>query len=165
MPQPCKPDPYKEIIRARLAARPELSAARLFEEVKAAGYSGELAQLKLFAQVVRPWPEAEPIVRFETEPGHQEGRFAEARSPRGKRFVLLVGQGSSRMRWLKFYPRADMRVLISGLGHLLRPCSVSEIVHIITRVDEEAGGCDIATVRQGISGGRANSDVTKILAS
>ena len=115
-PQPCKLDPYKEIIRARLADYPELSAVRLFEEVKAAGYTGGLTQVKLFVQEVRPRPEPEPIVRFETEPGHQaQVDFAEVRFPWGKRFVLLVVLGYSRMLWLKFYPRADMRVLISGL--------------------------------------------------
>jgi len=53
-PQPCKLDPYKGIIRTRLEAYPELSAVRLFDEVKAAGYTGGLTQLKVFVQEVRP---------------------------------------------------------------------------------------------------------------
>lgn len=35
--RPSKLDPYKEIIDTRLAEYPELSAVRLFEEVRAAG--------------------------------------------------------------------------------------------------------------------------------
>lgn len=114
--QPCKLDPYKEIIRTRLARYPELSAVRLFDEVKAAGYTGGLTQLKVFVQEVRPRPEPEPVVRFETEPGHQaQVDFAHVRFPWGKRFVLLVVLGYSRLLWVKFYPKEDMRVLISGL--------------------------------------------------
>ena len=115
-PQSCKLDPYKEIIRTRLAEYPELSAVRLLEEVKAAGYTGGLTQLKVFVQKVRPRSEPEPVIRFETEPAHQaQVDFAHVRFPWGKRFVLLVVLGYSRMLWLKFYPREDMRVLISGL--------------------------------------------------
>lgn len=40
-------DPYKEIIRTHLEAYSELSAARLVEEVKAAGYNGGMTQLFL----------------------------------------------------------------------------------------------------------------------
>lgn len=115
-PQPCKLDPYKEIIRTRLEAYPLLSAVRLFDEVKAAGYPGSYSQLKVFVREIRPRPEVEPVVRFETEPGHQaQVDFAHVRLPWGKRFVLLVVLGYSRLLWMKFYPKEDMRVLISGL--------------------------------------------------
>lgn len=83
---------------------------------KAAGYTGGLTQLKVFVQEVRPRPEPEPVVRFETEPGHQaQVDFAHVRFPWGKRFVLLVVLGYSRLLWVKFYSKSDMRVLISGL--------------------------------------------------
>lgn len=115
-PQPCKLDPYKEIIRIRLEAYPELSAVRLFDEVKAAGYEGGLTQVKVFVREARPRPDPEPIIRFETEPGHQaQVDFAQVRFPWGKRFVLLVVLGYSRLLWVKFFPKEDMRVLISGL--------------------------------------------------
>ena len=41
-PRPSKLDPYKGIVRARLAEYPELSAVRLFQEIQAAGYPGGL---------------------------------------------------------------------------------------------------------------------------
>ena len=44
--RPTKLDPYKGIIRERLETYPELSAVRLFQEVRAAGYPGSLTQLK-----------------------------------------------------------------------------------------------------------------------
>lgn len=115
-PAPVKLEPYKPIITARLATYPELSAVRLFEECRAAGYAGGLTQLKVFVRQVRPRPEPEPIVRFETPPGHQaQVDFAEFRFPWGKRYALLVVLGYSRLLWLKFYRRQTMATVISGL--------------------------------------------------
>ena len=45
-PVPTKLDAYKPIIEARLAAYPELSAVRLLDEIRAAGYAGGYSQLK-----------------------------------------------------------------------------------------------------------------------
>jgi transposase len=64
-------DPFTAIIAARLATYPELSAVRLFEEVRAAGYPGGITQVREYVARVRPRPAPEPVVRFETPPGHQ----------------------------------------------------------------------------------------------
>ena len=67
---------------------------RLFEEVRAAGYPGGITQLREYVAQVRPRPEPEPVVRFETPPGLQaQVDFAECRFPWGKRFALLVVLG------------------------------------------------------------------------
>ena len=111
-----KLDPYKPLIRARLQAYPELSAVRLFEEVQAAGYAGSYNRVKVFVRQIRPQPIPEPIVRFETAPGHQaQVDFAQFRFPWGTRYALLVVLGYSRLLWLRFYPRQDLRTLIVGL--------------------------------------------------
>lgn len=65
-----KLDPYKDYLLARLAEFPELSAAVLFEEVKALGYPGGLSILKEFTLPYRV-RRKEPVVRFETPPGRQ----------------------------------------------------------------------------------------------
>lgn len=115
-PAPAKLEPYQSIITTRLDAYPELSAVRLFEECRAAGYSGGLTQLKVFVRTVRPRPEPEPVVRFETEPGRQaQVDFATFRFPWGKRHALLVVLGYSRLLWVKFYPRQTMATVMSGL--------------------------------------------------
>jgi len=115
-PGPTRLDPYKPIIRQRLETYPELTAVRLFAEVRAAGYPGSLTQLKVFVRQVRPSPPAEAIVRFETAPGHQaQVDFAEMRLPWGKRFALMVVLGYSRLLWLQFYPRQTMGTLMRGL--------------------------------------------------
>ena len=109
-------DPFIAIITARLATYPELSAVRLFEEVRAAGYPGGITQVREYVARVRPSPEPEPLVRFETAPGHQaQVDFAEFRLPWGKRYALVVVLGYSRLLWLKFYPRQTLATVISGL--------------------------------------------------
>ena len=115
-PVPTKLDAYKPIVTTRLEAYPALSAVRLFDEIRAAGYPGSLTQLKGFVRQVRPRPEPEPLVRFETPPGHQaQVDFAEFQFPWGKRYALMVVLAYSRLLWLRFYPRQTMRVLMRGL--------------------------------------------------
>src|SRR5262249_20041749 len=107
-PVPTKLDAYKPIIEARLAAYPELSAVRLLDEVRAAGYAGGYTQLKAFARHVRPTRPPEPVIRFETPAGRQaQVDFA--------RYALLVVLGYSRLLWCRFYPRQDMPTLMDGL--------------------------------------------------
>ena len=114
--RPAKLAPYEAILRTRLDAYPELSSVRLFEEIRAAGYDGGYTQVKEFVRRLRPCPEPEPVVRFETEPGEQaQVDFAEVRLPWGKRYALLVVLGYSRLLWLRFFARQDMRTLFSGL--------------------------------------------------
>lgn len=114
--RPAALDPYKPLIETRLGTYPELSAVRLFAECQAAGYAGSLTQLKSFVRRVRPRPEPEPVIRFETPPGRQaQVDFAEVRFPWGKRFALMVVLGYSRLLWLRFYPRQTMQTVMAGL--------------------------------------------------
>jgi transposase len=107
-PVPTKLDAYKPIIEARLTKYPALSAVRLFAECQAGGYTGSLTQLKVFVRQVRPRPVDEPIVRFETAPGHQaQVDFAEVKLPWGKRYALVVVLGFSRLLWIRFVVRQD----------------------------------------------------------
>ncbi len=114
--RPSKLDPYKGIIDARLAEYPKLSAVRLFNEVRAAGYGGGYGQVKRYVREVRPREPVEPVRRFETPPGHQgQVDFADFRLPWGKRHALIVVLGYSRRMWLKFYERQTMPVVMRGL--------------------------------------------------
>jgi transposase len=113
---PTKLDPFRPILEARLTAFPELSAIRLLEEIRAAGYTGGYSQLKDAVRQLRPVPPPEAVVRFETPPGRQgQVDFAEFRFPWGKRYALLVVLGYSRVLWCRFSPRQDMRTLLTGL--------------------------------------------------
>ena len=63
-----KLDPYTGIIEVRLESYPRLTAVRLLEEIRAAGYRGGYTQLKEYVRKVRPRPPEDPVVRFETPP-------------------------------------------------------------------------------------------------
>jgi transposase len=111
-----KVDAFRGIVQMRLSEYPKLSAVRLFDEIKAAGYDGGYTQLKEFVRQVRPTPPVDPVVRFETAPGHQaQVDFAEFRLPWGKRYALVVVLGYSRLLWLQFFRRQTMAVLMRGL--------------------------------------------------
>lgn len=115
-PVACKVDGVRDLVAARLAEFPQLTATRLFEEARAAGYSGGYSQMKELVRRLRPCPAPEPVVRFETPPGLQaQVDFAEFSLPWGRRYALVVVLGYSRLMWVQFYPRQTMAVLVSGL--------------------------------------------------
>ncbi len=111
-----KLDPYKSIIDARLEEFPKLSAKRLFDEVRAAGYPGCYERVNDYVRETRPREPVEPVVRFETPAGRQgQVDFGTFRLPWGRRHVLVVVLGYSRLLWLRFYSRQTMPVLMEGL--------------------------------------------------
>ena len=52
-PRPTKIDPYKDHIAARLGDYPQLSAARLFREIRDDGYTGGYGQVKRYVRRTR----------------------------------------------------------------------------------------------------------------
>jgi hypothetical protein len=66
-----KLDPYRGIIQARLQAYPRLTAERIFEEIRAAGYAGGYTQIKEYVRKIRPRSIEEAVRRFETPAGFQ----------------------------------------------------------------------------------------------
>ena len=72
-PRPSNLDPHKAYLGARLKAAGEirLSAVVLLRELRERGYAGGVTQLKEYLRTIRPRPELEPVVRFETPPGKQ----------------------------------------------------------------------------------------------
>ena len=115
-PTPTRLDPFKELILVRLQEFPKLTAVRLFQEVEAAGYTGSYTQVKVYVRMVRPRPPSEPVIRFETPPGHQaQVDFAHFSLPWGRRYALLVVLGYSRLLWLRFFAKQDMNTLFRGL--------------------------------------------------
>ena len=111
-----KLDPYKAIIDARLEAFPKLSAKRLFDEVRAAGYPGGYGRVRDYVLATRPREPVEAPVRFETPPGHQgQVDFGTFTLPWGRRYALVIVLGYSRLLWLHFYPRQTMAVLMEAL--------------------------------------------------
>ena len=115
-PAPHKLDPYTGIIDARLEEYPGLSAQRLFDEVRAAGYPGGYSRVRDYVRAVRPREPVESVVRFETPAGRQgQVDFATFTLPWGRRHALVVVLSHSRLLWLCFYRRQTMAVLTDGL--------------------------------------------------
>ena len=89
--------PYTGIIDARLEKFPRLSATRLFDEVRAAGYPGGYSRVRDYVRAVRPREVVEPVVRFETPAGRQgQVDFGTFTLPWGRRHALVVVLSHSR---------------------------------------------------------------------
>lgn len=147
-PVATKLEPYKPMLLARLKAYPELSAERLYREIQAAGYPGGYTQVKEFVRKARPRPAPEPVVRFETAPGHQmQVDWAEFRFPWGVRHALVVVLGFSRLLWFRFFERQDMPTLMRGLeeafayfGGVTREGLFDQMKTVITKDERAKGG-------------------------
>ena len=84
----------KGIIEVRLEVYPKMTAQRLYEEVRAAGYVGGYGRARDHVRRVRPRETADPVVQFETPPGLQgQVDFGCFQLPWGQRDVLLVVLG------------------------------------------------------------------------
>jgi transposase len=72
-PRRTKLDSFKPYLQERVEAAGKiwLAATVLLREIRSQGYDGGITQLKEYLQEIRPAPPDEPIIRFETEPGHQ----------------------------------------------------------------------------------------------
>lgn len=145
-PRRTKLESVTAIIEARLKEYPRLSGTRLFAECRAAGYTGGITQLRDFVRRLRP--AAEPVVRYETEPGRQaQVDFAHCRLPWGVRYALVVVLGHSRLLWVQFYPRQDLRTLLLGLdacftawGGVPHELLFDQMRSVITRDERLTGG-------------------------
>jgi len=143
---PKKLDVVSDIIRDRVKDYPQLSAVRLLAECRAAGYTGGISQLREFVRGLRPPPE--PVVRYETVAGHQaQVDFAHCRLPWGVRYALVVVLGHSRLLWVRFYPRQDLRTLIFGLqacfvewGGVPKELLFDQMKSVVTRDERLVGG-------------------------
>lgn len=147
-PKPTKLDAYKSIIHARLASYPQLTGRRLLDEIRAAGYAGGYTQLAEYVRSVRPRPPEDPVVRFETPPGHQgQVDFADFRLPWGRRYAFLVVLGFSRVLWLQFFSRQRMQEVFEGLegaftffGGVPRELLFDQMKAVVIRDERETGG-------------------------
>ena len=116
-----KLDAYKGIIDERLSEYPKLSAQRLFEEVRSAGYGGGYGRVRDYVREARPRAPEEPLVRFETPAGWQgQVDFGEFKlhgsSPR------VRGTLRARTR-----PHEDPRFIPACAGNTTPSCSITDM--------------------------------------
>ena len=110
-----KLDDFKDYIVARVhAASPaRIPAAVLFREIKGRGYQGGETRVKQFVRALIPEPVAEPIIRFETEPGQQmQADWATVGRGADRLSVFIATLGWSRMAYVEFCDDERVETLI-----------------------------------------------------
>jgi transposase len=115
-PRPEKLDPYKAYIVERLtAALPDrIPATVLYREIAARGYAGGMTRVRMFVSGLTPAAAAEPVVRFETDPGQQmQADWATVGSGSGKLKVFIATLGWSRMAYVEFCDNERVETLIA----------------------------------------------------
>jgi transposase len=118
-PRPSAPsllDPYRDFIRGKLLAYPELSAVRLLSDITAMGYKGKYTAVKDYVRSLRPEVPVPIELRFEVTPGHQaQADFATFKASFGTVHALLVVLSWSRYLWVRFYLHEDQLTVLNGL--------------------------------------------------
>lgn len=116
--------PWRDYLRQRVQALPELSAKRLMREIRELGYSGGYTAVKTYVRSVRPATSSGFERRFETPPGRQaQVDFAHFRTtftdePGAERVVWLFSLvlGHSRFLWGRFVPHQDIQTVLRCLA-------------------------------------------------
>jgi transposase len=112
-----KLDPFKRYIVERLAAAaPErIPASVLLTELRERGYSGGYTMLKVFVASLKPPEAAEPVIRFETEPGEQmQVDWAVIRRGENRLSVFVATLGWSRAAYVEFVTDERVETLIEA---------------------------------------------------
>lgn len=115
-----KLDPYREYVEQRIrSAHPAwLPATVLLGEIVELGYRGGLTRLRTYMRSLRVVPPADPVVRFETEPGAQMQCdwivFRRGRLPLSA-FVATLGY--SRASFVEFVTDEKLETLLACHEH------------------------------------------------
>lgn len=115
--RPCKLDPYMAHLQMRIAqAQPDwIPATVLLREIQACGYAGGISQLKSYLAPLKP-QHADPVVRFETEPGRQmQADFTIIRRGQDRLLAFVATQGFSRATFVRFTDKEDFPAWRDGV--------------------------------------------------
>ena len=117
-------DPYKDYITDRLDNYPELTAKRLYKEIKKQGFKGSERTVRRYVQNIRPaaYREYKP---FETLPGEQAqvdwGHFGNIviEGKRYKLYAFVFTLCWSRTNYVEFVTSLDMASFLTSLHRAL----------------------------------------------
>jgi transposase len=100
-----KLDPFREYIQGRIReAHPDwIPASVLGREITERGYGGKGSILRAYVATLKPQPPADPVVRFETEPGEQlQVDWGDFRAGRDPLAAFIATLGYSRYTYVEF---------------------------------------------------------------
>ncbi len=113
-----KLDDYKEYLNSRFKDYPEITADKLYREIKDKGFVGSYRAVAYYAKEHRPEKEQQAFVRYETEPGEQAqvdwAEFGEIDyyGRKCKLYCFCFVLGYSRRHYIEFTTRMDIHTLI-----------------------------------------------------
>jgi transposase len=113
--KPTKLSAYESYIRERLSAvSPEwIPATVMYRELLSKGYTGKIRQLRYFMASLKPKSVAEPVIRFETEPGQQiQIDWAHVNYQGAKLYAFVALLGYSRLAFVRFMDNMQIDSLL-----------------------------------------------------
>jgi transposase len=116
-PRPSKLIPFKEKIAELLTSYPRMSAVRIQEEIRKAGYPGGITILRTYLRDIRPQKKA--FLHIQTLPG-EEAQVDWAYAGRiGDRplYCFLMVLSFSKMLYIEFFPSQILENFLAGHLH------------------------------------------------
>jgi transposase len=101
-----KLDPFREYLQGRIReAHPQwIPASVLGREIAERGYTGKGSILRAYVGTLKPQPPADPVVRFETDPGDQlQVDWGDFRAGRDPLAAFIATLGYSRYTYVGLY--------------------------------------------------------------
>jgi transposase len=111
-------DAYTPVLQELLARYPDITARRVFEELRGRGFTGQYSIVRERVGLLRPRPAQQPVLRFETAPGLQAqmdyGVYDLDFTQEGRRRVYLFNYllAYSRRAYLRFVDSQDFTTTI-----------------------------------------------------
>ena len=146
-----KLDAFESQIRQLLERYPKITNVRLYEEIKASGYSGRYSILAERMRQLRDRPMKPLTVRFETGPGVQAqmdwSTYEIEFTQEGRRKVQLFSYilGYSRRQYIHFTLRQDFETTIrqhieafKHLGGVATTCLYDNMKVVVTRWEDDS---------------------------